>query len=147
MELESVIVGYGLTAKFNVPSNATQIWSALTDPFDVKSIGKREITQENELDDEREYNSEADALDDDKDESNNLATMRWTVYKVLAEIAERYLRLRVIAFLREISYSLIRFRHGFAGRSCVLRSICESAHIPFDHSSGILGELFHVVMS
>lgn len=34
-----------------------------------------------------------------------------------------------------------------AGRPCVLRSICESAHTSFDYSNGILGELMHVVMS
>lgn len=89
VELESVIVGYGVTAKFTAPSNATQIWSELTDPFDLKSIGKREITQVNYIDDERDLNAEADIVDDDKNEPNNLATMRWTVYKVLAEIAER----------------------------------------------------------
>lgn len=36
---------------------------------------------------------------------------------------------------------------GLSGRPCVLRSICESAHTPFDFSNGILGELMHIVMS
>lgn len=97
-----MIVGYGVTARFTAPSNATQIWSKLADPFDVKSIEKREISQLNDFDDEREYNSEADVLDDDRDESNNLGTMRWTVYKVLAEIAERCIS--IFTFQLEMSY-------------------------------------------
>lgn len=36
---------------------------------------------------------------------------------------------------------------GLDGRSCVLRSICESAHASFDYTNGILGELMHVIMT
>lgn len=50
------------------------------------------------------------------------------------------------SFFFNIIYSH-HFSNGLVGRSCVLRSICESAHTSFDHSNGILGELLHVVMS
>lgn len=86
-DIENVVIGYGVTAKFTIPSNATQIWHELTDPFDVKPIGKREITQQIDYKDEHEANN----LDDHEEEPNNLASMRWTVYKVFAEIAERYI--------------------------------------------------------
>lgn len=39
------------------------------------------------------------------------------------------------------------FRQGFDGRSCVLRSICESAHASFDYTNGILGELLHILLT
>ncbi|XP_055326697.1 uncharacterized protein LOC129580374 [Sitodiplosis mosellana] len=56
----------------------------------------------------------------------NTATSRWTLYKGIAAMAES---------------------KGLAGKPCVLRSICESAHTPFDYSNGILGEIMHIAMS
>lgn len=36
---------------------------------------------------------------------------------------------------------------GIPGRSCLLRSICETAEAPFSYNSGILGELAHLIMT
>lgn len=36
---------------------------------------------------------------------------------------------------------------GFNGRSCLLRTICEAAEAKFSHSSGIIGELLHILLT
>jgi hypothetical protein len=38
--------------------------------------------------------------------------------------------------------------HGFDGRTCLLRSICEAAHSPFFHKeSGLLDEIAHAILT
>jgi DM4/DM12 family len=36
---------------------------------------------------------------------------------------------------------------GYQGKACVLRAICEAADASFTHSSGLLGEMLHIIMS
>lgn len=85
VELETVVIGYAIATKFAIPSNASQVWSQLANPFDVsgKTIDKRAISTQQK--DKQENNFNADR----KEEINSFATMRWTVYKALAEIAKR----------------------------------------------------------
>lgn len=89
LELETVIVGYAIQSKFRVPTNVTQTWYDVTHPFVERSIKKRATKQQIDYEDEGEYNSQADKSDDHEEEANNHASMRWTVYKMFAEIAER----------------------------------------------------------
>lgn len=79
----------------------------------------------------------------------NLATSRWTLYKGIAALAERYFSQNIISNVKVLKLSNIFdiFSKGLEGRPCVLRSICESAHAPFDYSNGILGELMHIIMT
>jgi hypothetical protein len=38
--------------------------------------------------------------------------------------------------------------HGFVGRECLLRSICEAAHSPFHHDElHLLEEIMHVILT
>jgi hypothetical protein len=38
--------------------------------------------------------------------------------------------------------------HGFDGRTCLLRSICEAAHSPFHHEEmSILEEIMHAILT
>jgi hypothetical protein len=38
--------------------------------------------------------------------------------------------------------------HGFDGRTCLLRSICEAAHSPFHHEDlNLLEEIMHAVLT
>jgi hypothetical protein len=38
--------------------------------------------------------------------------------------------------------------HGFDGRTCLLRSICEAAHSPFYHEEmNLIEEIMHVVLT
>lgn len=95
VDLESVVIGYSISTRFIVPSNVSRLWSQLTDPFEVyeRPINKRaietpQLSELNDYEDEQEYNVKSDKLDR-KEKANNFASMRWTVYKALAEIAER----------------------------------------------------------
>ncbi|GAB0090641.1 uncharacterized protein DMENIID0001_053840 [Sergentomyia squamirostris] len=51
---------------------------------------------------------------------------RWHVYKMLEAVSNE---------------------RGLGGRACVLRLICETAEIPFNHKSGILSELIHILLT
>ncbi|VEN60369.1 unnamed protein product [Callosobruchus maculatus] len=51
---------------------------------------------------------------------------RWDVYKALEQQAEM---------------------HGFGGKSCVLKAICEAAETPLDQEHGIFEELFHTLFT
>ncbi|XP_055683530.1 uncharacterized protein LOC129790177 [Lutzomyia longipalpis] len=51
---------------------------------------------------------------------------RWHIYRGLEAIANE---------------------HGFGGRACVLRLICEAAEVPLDQKSGILSELVHILLT
>lgn len=56
----------------------------------------------------------------------DLSTSRFTLYRAIEMLAES---------------------SGYPGRSCLLRSICETAEAPFSYSNGILGELAHLIMT
>ncbi|XP_031621776.1 uncharacterized protein LOC116339848 [Contarinia nasturtii] len=150
LELEAVTMGFVFKSGFILPMNATDFWAVFSDPFDVSThpittFNKRSIHENIDDSASTGYDSEqheqyerhqieAEVVEsgtesnsiDSSDDINNYASTRWLVYKGLAEIAEN---------------------NGMPGKPCVLRSICESAHTSFDHSNGILGELFHVVMT
>ncbi|XP_055300283.1 uncharacterized protein LOC129567437 [Sitodiplosis mosellana] len=152
LNLESVTMGFVFKSGFVLPMNGSDFWAVLSDPFSSTShpitVFERSIdesddeskgfdNEQNEKYERHHVNAEIvesgtetteshfDSVED-ADETNRLASTRWLVYKGLAEIAEN---------------------NGMAGKACVLRSICESAHTSFDYSNGILGELFHVIMS
>jgi DM4/DM12 family len=57
-----------------------------------------------------------DAADDDE--------VRWAIYRTL---------------------ELALNSKNIDGRQCVLRAICEASRLPFDHESGLLGEIFHIL--
>lgn len=38
------------------------------------------------------------------------------------------------------------FRHGFSGKDCLLRTICEAAEYAFD-GNGLLADIVHVVLT
>lgn len=57
---------------------------------------------------------------------NHNNEMRWMIYRAIEEYADKM---------------------GYNGRDCLLHAICEIAAVPFTFSSGILGELFHIIMT
>lgn len=97
LDPESVTIGYAFQIQFSTPTNISELWSHLENPLDVldQSRGKRSIEKEHiqNYDDqmyEFQRNTELNDIDHiDSRKANNLASMRWTVYKALAEIAER----------------------------------------------------------
>ncbi|XP_062564396.1 uncharacterized protein LOC134227129 [Armigeres subalbatus] len=52
--------------------------------------------------------------------------IRWQIYRMLEAIVDE---------------------KGYNGRSCLLRTICEAAEVKFSHSSGIIGELLHILLA
>lgn len=38
-------------------------------------------------------------------------------------------------------------RNGYNGTSCLLRAICESAEMPLYEHNGILGDIFHIILT
>lgn len=103
LESESVTIGFSIQTQFSTPTNISKLWSHLVDPFDVlhHSSEKRSIEKEHfpNLSDNydeqmysfQKYTTESNDFDQiDSRKANNFASMRWTVYKALAEIAERY---------------------------------------------------------
>lgn len=83
-DLETVVFGYGIGTKFKMPSNISRVWSEIEDPFEP--IAKRSIDkQEHNAFENRHIENDVD----NEEETNNFASMRWTLYKAFAEIAER----------------------------------------------------------
>lgn len=46
----------------------------------------------------------------------------------------------------EILIKSIIFRHGYPGKSCLLRTICEAAEFTFQHE-GVLNDILHIVLT
>lgn len=38
-------------------------------------------------------------------------------------------------------------RYGYNGTSCVLRTICETAELPFHRNNGVFGNIFHILFT
>lgn len=163
-------MGYVFKANYYLPDNVTNYIDVLGDPFDRTTIpisgGKRrrrrmvDVThlQDNyikserytveatelaaELNDGNEVSGAAYNWYDEKDEDDgnikfeaadlqddlpqNLEQSRFTLYKGIEKMAE-------------VS--------GLPGRPCMLRSICETAEVPFSYGNGILGELAHLILT
>lgn len=101
---ESAVIGLSLKSRYYLPPNASDVWHSLTDPFDISKnriavLRRRSANeiqnddQENKLD-KRPFNigtADKGMVNDPeyKDEPNNLSSMRWLVYKGLAQVAEK----------------------------------------------------------
>lgn len=164
-------MGYVFKANYYLPDNVSNYIDVLGDPFDRTTIpisgGKRrrrrmvDVThlqddyikserysvEATELvaepnDDENEFSGASNKWYDEKDEDDgnikftaadlqddlpkNLEQSRFTLYKGIEKMAE-------------VS--------GLPGRPCMLRSICETAEVPFSYGNGILGELAHLILT
>lgn len=98
LDVESVTIGFALKSKFPTPSNASHLWSTLAYPFDIldNSNKKRSIKRARLVYNFQKYSTESNVSDHiDRKKANNLASMRWTVYKALAEMGERWINLNV----------------------------------------------------
>lgn len=120
--------------------------------YNVEAIEIDKGTESDEEDSEY-YDSEEDdkefkeftAADYRISKPNDFSTARWSLFKGFEMLAERLLFLRYIENTKYTKFTC--FRQGLAGRPCMLRSICESAHAPFSFRSGILGEVMQIIMT
>lgn len=161
-------MGYVFKANYYLPDNVSNYIDVLGDPFDRTTIpisgGKRrrrmvdvthlqddyikserytveaielaaELNDVNEVGtsynwydetDEDDGNIKFKAADLQDDLPQNLEQSRFTLYKGIEKLAE-------------VS--------GMPGRPCMLRSICETAEVPFSYGNGILGELAHLILT
>jgi len=174
LEYESVTIGYVLKSEYFLPDNTSTILHFLRDPFDplqrplerrrrstplIASKNENDTNDPQNIDHFEKYDVEAvqigtgltnndadneydsrysdewNGMEEEEEYSpadyritkqNDFTTARWTLYKGIEAMADR---------------------KGLAGRMCMLRSICESAHAPFSFSSGIVAELMHIVMT
>ncbi|XP_052863184.1 uncharacterized protein LOC128269820 [Anopheles cruzii] len=105
----------------------------LDDPSEIEQGDQFDDGDENywidEGEDEQLRNQVAGAtpdVDPAQRESYNPQQSRWTSYKALEGLSEKY---------------------GLAGRPCVLRSVCEAATAQFTHTGGIFAELLHIMFT
>lgn len=141
-------MGYVYKANYFLPENASHYIDFIGDPFEkqtVVPISGRRRRQSGQQDDESILNGNnnspsSDLYDDDDDdddavyagenlrleEPHKLSESRFTLYRGLEKMADAY---------------------GLPGHACLLRSICETAEVPFSYSNGILGELAHLIMT
>lgn len=117
LDLETVTIGFAFKSSFILPMNASDFWAIVSQPFNPTShpitVFERSINDhdddelkgfDNEQNEQFEkHYVEAEIVENgtekvesdfdsvaDSDQTNNLASMRWLVYKGLAEIAEKF---------------------------------------------------------
>lgn len=49
--------------------------------------------------------------------------------------------------MQETSVTVERFRYGYGGKSCILRTVCEAADTVIDKNNGLLDEIAHAVFT
>lgn len=109
LELEAVTIGFSFKCNYILPSNASDYWGVLSDPFDVtshpihrRSVKESEETASSGYDYQQHEKFERHSVDagvvesgtiknhiENKEPVNDFASTRWLVYKGLAEIAEK----------------------------------------------------------
>lgn len=110
LEIEGATIGIALKTQFHLPTNDTDFWAEFSAPFDVKPIPlKRRSVDERQESVLSGYDSkqhepfeshtvEAEIVESGTESGgnventelpNSLATMRWLIYKGLAEAAEK----------------------------------------------------------
>ncbi|XP_055633949.1 uncharacterized protein LOC129774255 [Toxorhynchites rutilus septentrionalis] len=120
--LESITVGYVFKAVYLLPWNSSH-WVPQFLRRDEDLLFQQQQQQQRnfvELSNNQQYDTTYENNTREADRS------RWTVYKMLEAIVNQ---------------------KGYDGRNCLLRTICEAAEAKFSHTSGILGELLHILFT
>ncbi|XP_053691003.1 uncharacterized protein LOC128739534 [Sabethes cyaneus] len=128
--LESITIGYVFKAVYFLPWNSSH-WVPQflrRDEDDLFELPQQEAELlQQQTPQRRNFVERNPYQNEQSDEEHNwINRARWAVYRTLEAIADH---------------------KGFNGRQCLLRSICESAEAKFTHSSGILGELLHILLT
>lgn len=126
LELEAVTMGFAFKSSFVLPMNASDFWAVFSEPFDATShpitVFQRSIDEtdestgfDNEQNEKYErHHVKAEIMEsaigsnfnsvENSDQSNGLASTRWIVYKGLAEIAEKFVFLKLLLKTNERIY-------------------------------------------
>ncbi|CAD7087080.1 unnamed protein product [Hermetia illucens] len=131
LEYESMTTGYVLKAEYFLPTTAIELRPLKLHPQPVskRHINSKQSFENNTQHYTDDYNDEStlNYIEDTRNGgSGNIGKYRWAIYRVVETIGARL---------------------GLEGRVCMLRSICEAAETPFHYSSGLLGELLHIIMT
>lgn len=141
----SVTIGYAIKILHYLPYNATQLKpSPIVYERERRSIMDNSSSEIDPITGQKYEKFERDAVEikdnsialnyknvvDDFEEPNledeNEQFSRWFLYEKMEELVKH---------------------HGFEGRSCIMRMICESSQVNFTYKNGILGELMHILLT
>lgn len=144
LEDYSVTIGYAIKILHYLPYNATQLHpshivyererrsildnsSSEIDPITGQKYEKYEIDVVEIKDNSIALNDKniVDEFEDGNQEEDGQFS-RWYLYEKMEELVKH---------------------HGFEGRSCIMRMICESSQVNFTYKNGILGELMHILLT
>lgn len=117
--------GYVLKAEYFLPTKAEELHYDYLKPM---SMNGRKIRALNETDPffRKPPISRSVMLDNIKERHNDMSKYRWLIYKAVETMS---------------------IRAGQEGKSCMLRAICEYAESPFHFESGLLSEIFHIILT
>ncbi|XP_037943676.1 uncharacterized protein LOC119676508 [Teleopsis dalmanni] len=121
LQFETVLTGIVFKSTHILPSTVFALRNhtthPITEPYKIRTNVSKNFDF---FDMKREYkNSNLNYI-------SKYAKYRWLIYKVLEKFSENY---------------------GYAGRTCVLRTICEAADAPFHYGSGLLSEILHIILT
>lgn len=141
----SVTIGYAIKILHYLPYNATQLKpSPIVYERERRSIMDNSSSEIDPITGQKYEKFERDAVEikdnsialNDKNvveefeeqnqEDENEQFSRWFLYEKIEELVKH---------------------HGFEGRSCIMRMICESSQVNFTYKNGILGELMHILLT
>ncbi|KAH8339152.1 hypothetical protein KR074_006013, partial [Drosophila pseudoananassae] len=124
LKVEAVVTGYVLKAQYYLPYSVKQLRTK-----NVHDINEERLLG-NTTTFERILQKSKDKFDFNpslwQEDVQALGSYRWSVYEAFTALA---------------------IRMKLNGRSCVLKSICESASAPFDDRNGLLGEILHILLT
>lgn len=145
LEDYSVTIGYAIKILHYLPYNATQLKpspiiyerlrrnimdnsSSEIDPITGQKYEKyeRDVVEIKDNSIALNDKSVVDELEEENQEDENEQFSRWFLYEKMEELVKH---------------------HGFEGRSCIMRMICESSQVNFTYKNGILGELMHILLT
>lgn len=122
LDPESLIIGYVFKAQYFLPYNVSQLRP--------QRITREVITDQFQQHYES-FNVDAEVVGD--------------VALQIAPSSNSYEDEIRLMMYKTLEYILNTNRLN--GKHCILKAICESAHIPFTHESGLFGELFHILFT
>ncbi|XP_058122384.1 uncharacterized protein LOC131293223 [Anopheles ziemanni] len=136
LQLESITVGYVFKSVYLLPWNSSHWIHPFLDRHELETqradgVRRRRDTWQTPL---RMADEKYEHYNDEQEQESGNALLpghytkdsRWTFYHILEQLFNQ---------------------KGLNGRSCVLRTICESSDAGFTHSSGLVGELLHIAFT
>ncbi|XP_052863928.1 uncharacterized protein LOC128270557 [Anopheles cruzii] len=129
LQQESITVGYVIKCVYFLPWNSSHLIPPFLDRHEFETVQRRDtwsvplvlLPADNNWQEDGRLITGSDSLP-----QSPLAESRWIFYRALEQIFEQ---------------------KGYDGHSCVLRAICESSEATFSHTSGLIGELLHIMFT